>query len=177
MKISCCWMYAIGKYGFPPPTQAMLQAIEEMARMGFQYIELEGVGNENLTAVIENRQQLRQACQDAGVAVANFAPLLPDVISLDPVRQAEALQLFARGVETAAYLDAAFVWIDSYTPPFAIIAGKALTAEIHFGEQWRIRIPEDFNWPAFWRHFVQAIKHCARIAKAHGLNLVDVVMR
>ena len=54
MKISCCWMYAIGTYGFPPKIEDMLKAIKEMAELGFDYIELEGVGYDNLSSVIEN---------------------------------------------------------------------------------------------------------------------------
>jgi hypothetical protein len=34
-------MYAIAKYGFPPSVDQALRAIQEMADMGFEYIELE----------------------------------------------------------------------------------------------------------------------------------------
>ena len=51
MKISCCWMYAIGTYGFPPKIEDIKKAISDMAQMGFKYIELEGMGYENMAAV------------------------------------------------------------------------------------------------------------------------------
>ena len=83
MKISCCWMYAIGKYGFPPSLDQMLQAIHEMAAMGFENIELEGVGFENLQTVVDNKERLKEACEAAGVRVVDFAPLLSEIISTD----------------------------------------------------------------------------------------------
>lgn len=106
MKIRCCWMYAIGKYGFPPNLEQMLRAIQEMADLGFEHIELEGVGFQNLREVVDNRKQLKQACQRAGVQVANFAPLLPEIISMDEEVATRAMALFEEGVKTAAYLGA-----------------------------------------------------------------------
>jgi hypothetical protein len=44
MKIVCAWMYAIGKYGFPPEVEDIFRALSEMREMGFEYIELEAVG-------------------------------------------------------------------------------------------------------------------------------------
>ena len=84
MKIVCCWMFAIGKYGFPPSLPDMLKAIPEMAALGFEYVELEGVGYENLQAVIDNREQFRDALRGAGVKLSNFAIILPEVVSEDP---------------------------------------------------------------------------------------------
>ena len=65
MKIVCCWMFAIGKYGFPPSLPDMLKAIPEMASLGFEYVELEGVGFENLRAVIDNREHSAMLCRRA----------------------------------------------------------------------------------------------------------------
>jgi hypothetical protein len=38
MKIACCWMYAIGAYGFPPKLDDMKKVIFEMGQMGVKYI-------------------------------------------------------------------------------------------------------------------------------------------
>ena len=172
MKISCCWMYAIGKYGFPPNLEQMLWAIQEMADLGFENIELEGIGFQNLRAVCDSRERLKEACDSAGVRVANFAPLLPEIMSMDEGLAESALALFERGVETAAYLESPFVWIDSYFPPLDLVDGKALTTEITFGQQYRVRIPEGFDWSSFWNHFVGVVKRCNQIAKGNGVQLL-----
>ena len=172
MKISCCWMYAIGKYGFPPQLHQMIQAIKEMADLGFENIELEGVGFQNLRQVIDNRDRLKEAIQQAGVQVVDFAPLLPEVISLDDNVRGRAMALFAEGVETAAYLGSPFVWIDSYFPPLELVGGKPLTQEIAFGQEYRVRIPKGFHWDRFWEHFVGVVRRCNEIAKENGVQLL-----
>ena len=172
MKISCCWMYAIGKYGFPPSLDQMLQAIHEMAAMGFENIELEGVGFENLQTVVDNKERLKEACEAAGVRVVDFAPLLSEIISTDQGLRERALALFEEGVKTAAYLGSPFVWIDSYTPPLQLIDGKPMTQELRYGQEYRVRIPDGFDWRGFWAHFVGVVKRCTDIAKDNGVQLL-----
>ena len=38
MKISCCWLYAISKYGYPPSIPDTYRAVEEMAALGFRHV-------------------------------------------------------------------------------------------------------------------------------------------
>jgi sugar phosphate isomerase/epimerase len=121
MKIVCAWMYAIGRYGFPP-------AIREMKEMGFEYVEAEGSGYENLDQVIDQRREIRNICDGEGLKVANFAVLLPDVISMDGKVRDKAFSYFERGVQTAAYLGSPYIWIDSYFPPLEVRKGGARSA-------------------------------------------------
>jgi sugar phosphate isomerase/epimerase len=172
MKIVCCWMFAIGKYGFPPSLPDMLKAIPEMAALGFEYVELEGVGFENLRAVIDHREQFRDALQAAGVKLSNFAIILPEVVSEDPAIAEPALAAFTEGVRTAAYLGSPNVWVDSYFPPVEVVSGTLMTEAIVFGQQPRIRIPDGFNWPCFWEHYVRVMKRCTQIAREHGVQLL-----
>ncbi len=172
MKITCCWMYAIGKYGFPPTVEHALQAIREMASMGFENIELEGVGFENLQSVIDNRNHLKQACQQAGVRVSNFAVVLPELVSWDEAVMERAMAIFEEGVKTAVYLESPFVWIDSHTPPVDVVGGKLLTDDIVFGQEYRVRIPDGFHWNSFWNHFVGSVRRCNQIARNYGVQLL-----
>ena len=172
MKIVCCWMFAIGKYGFPPSLPNMLKAIPEMAGLGFEYVELEGVGVENLQAVIDNREQFRDVLHGAGVKLSNFAIILPEIISEDPAVAGPALAAFADGVRTAAYLGSPNVWVDSYFPPVEVVSGTLMTDAIVFGQQTRIRIPPGFNWPKFWEHYVRVMKRCTQIARENGVQLL-----
>ena len=165
-------MYAIGKYGFPPALPDMLRAIQEMADLGFEYVELEGVGFENLAALVENRAQFRAALDRAGVQLSNFAIILPEVVSEDPQIAEPALAAFAEGVATAAYLGSPNVWVDSYFPPVELVSGVRMTEQIVFGDLPRIRIPAGFSWPRFWEHYVGVMRRCADIVGQHGLQLL-----
>jgi sugar phosphate isomerase/epimerase len=150
----------------------MLRAIPEMAALGFEYVELEGVGFENLRAVIDNREQFRDALQRAGVKLSNFAIILPEVVSEDPTVAGPALAAFTEGVSTAAYLGSPNVWVDSYFPPVEVLSGTLMTDQIVFGQPPRIRIPTGFDWPKFWKHYVRVMKRCAQIARDNGVQLL-----
>jgi sugar phosphate isomerase/epimerase len=172
MKITCCWMYAIGRYGFPPSVDQAVQAIHEMADMGFENIELEGVGFENLQSVIDSRERLREACREARVRLSNFAIVLPELISADEAEMERAMTIFERGVKTAVYLESPFVWIDSHTPPVDVVSGQLLTDDIVFGQEYQVRIPDDFDWNMFWDRFVYSVSRCNQIAKENGVQLL-----
>jgi len=172
MKIACCWMYAIGKYGFPPSLPDMFRAIPEMAALGFDYVELEGVGFANLQSLVENREQFRDVLQGAGVKLSNFAIILPQVINENPAIAEPAVAAFTEGVRTAAFLGSPNVWVDSYFPPVEVVSGTLMTDQIVFGQQPRIRISAGFDWPSFWEHYVMIMKRCTQIACEHGLQLL-----
>ena len=172
MKISCCWMYAIGKYGYPPSTNNMLKAIREMAKMGFEYIELEGFGYENLQQVINSISEIKSICMDEGIKVSNFAVLLPDIISTNPKIKQKAFDMFKKGVEASVILESPYIWIDSYSPPVEVTKGSLLTNELSFGKQTSIRIPNNFSWKLFWDNFVNSIIRCTEIVKSNGMSLL-----
>ena len=172
MKISCCWMYAIGNYGYPPSLTNMFKAIGEMAELGFEYIELEGFGYENLQQVIDNTSEFKKYCDDHGLKLSNFAVLLPDIISLDTAVQKKAFDMFRRGVETAAALKSPYVWIDSFSPPLKVLEGKLLSSELSFGNQLKVAVPDDFSWERFWNNFVEAVRKCTEIVKSYGMTLL-----
>jgi len=172
MKISCAWMYAIGTYGFPPPTSDIHRAVAEMQEMGFEYGELEGIGYKNLGKVIEEKNEIKKAYREAGVKISSFAVLLPDVISMDPAIKARAFEHFRRGAEAAAFFESANLWIDSYMPPLTLVEGVKPTESLVYGQTMKVRVPEGFDWDAFWENFVDSISRCTAIAKEYRLPLL-----
>jgi sugar phosphate isomerase/epimerase len=172
MKISCCWMYAIGKYGFPPRIEDMGKAIAEMSDLGFKYIELEGVGYDNLDTVVQNREFLQEQCLQNGVRVVNFAPLIPQVISMDKTEREKALRHFEKGVKTARLLGSPRVWIDSYPPPVKLVDGNSYLEDLTYGNQYWGRVEPGFSWKAFWDNFVGSMKECNEICKDNEMELL-----
>lgn len=82
MKISCGWIYPISKYGFPPRVENMYKAYKEMSNLGFKFVELEGLGKDNLTEVINNKSSLLKLYNKLGVKIANCAVILPRIPSV-----------------------------------------------------------------------------------------------
>lgn len=170
MKISCCWLYAISKYGYPPSIDDTFKAIKEMAHLGFKYIELEGVKEANLREVSKNRNRFKKLCDDSGLKVVNFCPVLPDIVSLDKKRRQNALKLFKLGIELALYFGCSTIQTDSYIPPLKFSGDTPYKDAISFGRQFRIIIDKEFRWKKLWGILVDSISFCAEESRKAGLK-------
>jgi len=171
MKIACCWLYAITRYGYPPSIPDTFRVLEEMAALGFQYVELEGVGPANMRAVADVRYELKQRCDDLGLRVINFCPILPHAVSLDPATRQQAIDLFKLGVEVASDLGCELVQVDSFTPPLTFVGETPYREAIRHGQQFRIQVDPAFHWEALWEALVDSTRRFASIARDADLRL------
>lgn len=171
MKINCCWLYAISKYGYPPSIPDTYKALAEMAALEFTAVELEGVREENLRAVAAVRSEIKRRCDDLGVRVINFCPVLPDLVSPDGARRRHALDLFRLGAELAVYFGTSMIQVDSYTPPIEFVVRTPYGEAIEFQRQFDVRIPVAFSWERTWDHLVDSVRACTKIAHDAGLRL------
>jgi sugar phosphate isomerase/epimerase len=171
MHISCCWLYAINKYGYPPSIADTHKVLGEMAALGFDAGELEGVRDENMKAVYAGRAGLRKRCDDLGLRIINFCPVLPDLFSLDPVRRQAAMDLYRLAVEVTVYFGAATVQVDSYAAPVEFVKHRPYADAVEFKRQFDVRIPAGFSWDRTWATLVETIQTCAAIAQDAGLRL------
>ena len=170
MKINCCWIYAISKYGYPPSMPDTYKALTEMAELGFKYVELEGLRRDNLLEVYAQRKELKKHCEDLGVEVVNFCPILPDLVSLDQGKRGEALELFQTGVEIANFFDCTTIQTDSYTPPLEFVGSAPYKQMMDYGIQFKVKIAPEFSWPALWDAIVDSIGRCNDMAKKADLK-------
>jgi sugar phosphate isomerase/epimerase len=170
MRISCCWLYAISKYGYPPSLPDTHRAIEEMAALGFKHVELEGVGEENLRAVHEERKALKQRCDDLGVSVVNFCPVLPDLVHPEKAKRFHALDLFKLAVESATFFGCEMIQTDSYPPPVEFVGETPYQMGIRYGEQYRVKIDPAFKWEDVWSWLTDSIGACADEANRASLK-------
>ena len=171
MKISCCWLFAISKYGYPPSLPDTHRALKEMAALGFTGVELEGVGEENLRAVSEARQDLKARCDDLGLTVVNFCPVLPDLVHPEKARRIHALDLFKLGVETASYFGCEMVQTISATPPLAFVGDAPYKEALAFGQRYQVKVDPAFSWVALWGWLTDSMGACADEADRAGLKL------
>ena len=103
LKISCCWLYAIDRYGYPPSLPDTFLALKDMSNLGFKYVELEGVKTKNMQEIYLNKEKIKEFCAEIGVEVVNFCPILPDLFSLDLVKKEQAWEDYLKGIEIAKY--------------------------------------------------------------------------
>ena len=171
MKISCCWLFAISKYGYPPSLPDTHRALEEMEALGFKNVELEGVGEENLRAVYGTRQELKKRCEDLGLTVVNFCPVLPDLVHPDKARRVQALDLFKLGVETAGSLGCEMVQTVSATPPLTFVGEAPYKGALAYGQRYQVKVDPAFRWDDLWGWLTDSMGACADEADRAGLTL------
>lgn len=170
MRISCCWMYAITKYGYPPSIENGLRALVEMKEMGFRNVELEGVGKENLLAVYEKRHEIRKFCDNEGLSIVNFCPVLPQCMALDETERHASWDLFKYAVENAQLFGCETIQGDSFTPPLEFEGASPYKEAISYGEHYRVKVSPTFRWQDQWDVMVETFSVFTTEAKKAGLK-------
>jgi sugar phosphate isomerase/epimerase len=171
MKIACCWLYGISKYGYPPGISDTFQALEDMAGLGFTNVELEGVRKENLLAIDSEREKLKAHCEKLRLRVVNFCPVLPSTVSLDEQERRNGLELFDVGIEFARFFECETVQLDSFTPPLRFKGEAPYKEAIKFAKPFQVEVDPEFRWEKQWNVLVDTVKRCARKAAEAGLVL------
>lgn len=170
MRIDCCWLYAIEKYGYPPPLGNLYQALSDMRSLGFTHVELEAVGEENLLKIQEDLGGIKAHLAALELSVVNFCPILPDLVSTDEATRRHAQRLFLQALQVARELGAEMVQTDSFAPPLAFVGEVPYKEAVKFGKQFKVKVDEEFHWSAVWEALVGTFRFCAHAAKQAGLK-------
>jgi len=170
VKLSCCWLYAITKYGYPPSLADTFRVLAEMKALGFENVELEGVRRDNLMAVYAQRQELKEYCDGEGLKVINFCPVLPDSVSLNRKAREESWSLFKRGIEIAKFFGCATIQGDSFTPQLRFGGDSPYKEGISYGRHFTIEIDPAFRWQRQWDVMVESFSFMTQEAKKVGLR-------
>lgn len=170
MKLGICWLYAISKYGYPPSLRDTFQALKDMKNLGFRFVELEGVGKENMEEIYQHRREIKALCDDLGLQVVNFCPVLRDIVSLDEKAREEAKDLFKLGIELACFFGCETIQTDSYTPPLKFVGPAPYKEMVDFGLQFKVEVDPAFSWPKQWEVMVDSFRFCAQEAEKAGLK-------
>jgi len=171
MRLNLCWLYAISKYGYPPSIKDTFKVIKEASKLGFHYMELEGVREDNIREVYENRKEIKKMCESNGIKIMNFCPIIPVLVNLDKGKREQGFELYRIGLEIAAYFEAEFVQIDSFTPAVNFKGKRPYNENVDFGLNFRIDINLDFDWEQQWGVLVESFERAAELAKEANLKL------
>lgn len=172
MRISVSYLYVIFRYGYPHKLKDVLKALPEIQKMGFRYLEMEGLGRELLMSLYKNRNTLVKALEDSGLHVHNFCVVNPELVSLDAAKRNRAIDLFKIGAEVGELLGAETLHLASYAPPVRYLEAKPYQLGknngYRFVDQVRIQIPKGFIWSEVWTTLVASCKACADVAAEYG---------
>lgn len=170
-RICLAWLYAITKYGYPTPAGGALKFLEDAARLGFNCVEIEVVGEDNLREVEDRRVEIRRRLEELGLEVVNFAGIFRELVSPNEGERVRALGLLSRAADLAAYFGAELMQTDTFTPPIEFIGPRPYASAVAFGERYRVRVDPCFSWRRFWALLVDSMRRAARAAAERGLKL------
>src|SRR4051794_39851755 len=174
MKLSITYLYTIFRYGYPPKPADDFKALADIEKMGFHNLEMEALGPEHAQGVWDHRADLKNALADHGIHVHNFCGVDADLVNLDSSRRQKAYERFQRVAELGAFFGAETLHLASYAPPVQYLGASpyALGEEYSFGDTYRMRIPDDFNWQEVWDTLVESCRITADIAQQHGKTII-----
>jgi sugar phosphate isomerase/epimerase len=176
MKIGITYLYVIFRYGYPHSVQEVLQALPAIRKLGFRYLEMEGLGASHLAAMNKSRRILLSALADNDLHVHNFCVVDPDLVALDRGRQRKALDRFNLGADLGVFLGAETLHLASYAPPVRYIGSRPYQLGngngYRFANQTRIVIPRGFDWDKVWSALVSSCQQCADIAAGHDRTVI-----
>lgn len=176
MKISITYLYTIFRYGYPHGVEDALRSLPEVCKLGFRYLEMEGLGPKLLKDLYAQRQRLLEITSENGIHVHNFCVVDPDLVSLDETRRRQALERFSLGAELAQALGTETLHLASYAPPVRYLGERPyqLSAKggYTFANQTRIRLPRGFDWDEVWRALVESCRYCADLAARNGRTVI-----
>lgn len=174
MRIGITYLYTIFRYGYPHTLEDALKSIPEIRKLGFRFLEMEGLGARMLKSIYDNQARVVDVLGENGVHVHNFCVVDPDLVSTDVKRQDRALRGFEMGAAIAARLGAETLHLASYAPPVRFLKDKPyqLGKGYRFPEASAIRIPRDFSWECVWNALVRCCRFCADVAAGHGKTVI-----
>jgi sugar phosphate isomerase/epimerase len=171
VKIGITYLYTIFRYGYPHTLEDALRSLSDIRKLGFRYLEMEGLGRRMLLDLYRNRQRLLDALEANGLHVHNFCVVDPDLVSLEPARRNPAIERFRLGAEIGALLGAETLHLASYAPPVRYLGGKPYELcgeDYQFVNRTRVRLPRNFKWDRVWQALIDSCAACADIAAEHG---------
>ncbi len=169
-SITCCYLYVITKYGYPPPAERTLQYLEEMHALGFRSVELEGIREPHLHVVFERREQIAAKARSLGISVPYFCAVLPGLSSPEPEERSQNLRLFEMGCQVAARLGSKGILDNAPLPPYRFPDDVPVVR--HYDEEvirtatW----PSGLSWSRYWRDLVGTLREACDCAAGYGLT-------
>lgn len=168
--IVCCYLHPITKYGYPPQAGGTVTFLEEMARLGFQSVELEGIHERHLSEVHDLREDIASALDRLHLKVPYFCVVLPGLSSADREERSHNISLFEKGCETARAFGALGVLDNAPIPPYRF--GEGIPVTRHYDEEsiGQARLPDNLVWERYWDDLVGTYRLACDIAERFGLT-------
>ncbi len=169
-RITCCYLYTISKYGYPPAAEDTLKYLDEYKSLGFQSVELEGIRKDHLEKVYKIRNQIAVRIKELKLEVPYFCIVLPGLSSADANERKENLDLFRKGCEIAHLLGSKGVLDNAPLPPYQFPDDIPVVRHYHEDVILSAKFPKDLNWKNYWDQMVETYREACDIASEYNLT-------
>ncbi len=169
-RITCCYLYTISKYGYPPAAEDTLKYLDEYKSMGFQSVELEGIRKNHLEKVYKIRKQIAVRIKEHKLEVPYFCVVLPGLSSADAHERKENLDLFRKGCEIAHILGSEGVLDNAPLPPYQFPDDIPVVRHYHEDVILSAKFPKNLNWKNYWDQMVETYREACDIASEYHLT-------
>ena len=169
-ELGCTAAYVFAFRGPNLTIESYLEAIEDMARMGFTGLDLEILEDEHVAIYTDERiRALRAHARKHGVAFRAFTLWYAQkyLYSMDPVRRRRGLQLFEEGCRIVRALGIRQVHLGADVP--GELATKR-SKEYPGGPPMGMLLGKT-SWKKVWDTTVDVYRRAFAIAARHGLRL------
>lgn len=169
-NIVCCYLYIISQYGYPPPAQQTKQYLQQMSDLGFRSVELEGIREEHLLNIYEQRREIREAIDELSLKVPYFCAVLPGLGSADTAERKTNLSLFRKGCEVAELFNAKGILDNAPLPPYQF--PEDIPVVRHYEEEVLMAagFPRGMKWKEYWKGLISTYREACDIAAGFGLT-------
>jgi len=175
VKISVTYLVSILLNGYPPKFTDEVQTFKDINKLGFRYLEMEGLGREHSENVRKNIDIYKKALSDNDIQIHNFCIVDPNLVSLDANLRQTAYDNFKLMAEVAQQLDAETLHLASYAPPVTYKGRKPYQldgGEYTFDNKPHISIPDGFKWQPVWDTLVESCRFCASVAQEYDKTII-----
>jgi sugar phosphate isomerase/epimerase len=169
-NLVCCYLYIITQYGYPPPAQQTKQHLHQMKELGFTSVELEGIREDHLLEIYEQRISIRETIDALELKVPYFCAVLPGLGSADAAERKANLALFRKGCEVAELFNARGILDNAPLPPYQF--PENIPVVRHYEEEVLMAagFPSGLKWKEYWKGLIQTYREACDMAAGFGLS-------
>src|SRR6478609_5904104 len=167
-SITCCYLYIITKYNYPPPAANSYEYLRQMKSLGFRSVELEGIRKEHLLTVYEHRHEIKKGLEEFELSLPYFCAVLPGLGSHDANERKENLELFKKGCELAQLFQSKGILDNAPLPPYQF--ADDIPVVRHYEEDMLLSasFPHGLNWKQYWKDLTATYCEACDIAADHN---------
>ncbi|MCL4393656.1 MAG: sugar phosphate isomerase/epimerase [Chloroflexi bacterium] len=170
MRIGCAALYPITRYGFPYSLDDYLKAVGEMRAAGFDACELEINVDVDLTEYVERVDEVKRTLTENGMTLSAVIGVVQQGFSTDRAVADESLRRYDRLCQFVHDVRCDTVCVCAYMPKE--IEGVPGTEMYRGSPPLQVRVPQGFNWDAFWENAVARFGQMAQTAARRDQQLI-----